>query len=190
MLTKVILEGVMGKQFGREWAFDISSPAEALRMVNANKPGVFIWIKKNLEKYASYKVICKYESGREEELDKDSYMLNGKPTEIRFVPIVEGAGAVGRIILGIVLVVAGVYTGQAWLVQMGVAMALGGVIQLLTPQPKTNSNQEETKNKTSYFYDGPINTTRQGVPVQLIYGDQVLVGSHAISAQVSVDQLM
>lgn len=196
MLTNVILEGPMGKACGRKWAFEVSSPAEALRMVEANKPGVFIWIRKNLEKYASYKVICKYENGREEELDKDSYVMSGNPTEIRFVPLIEGAGAVGRIILGAVLVVVGLFTTiftagtSSYLVAMGVSLMLGGVIELLTPQPKMNNNEEERKNKTSHFFDGPVNTTEQGVPVQLIYGDKVLVGSHAISAQVTIDQLM
>lgn len=199
MLTKVILEGEMGKKFGREWAFDITSPAEALRMVDANSPGVFIWIKSNLAKYEAYRVVCKYENGTEEELDKDSYVLQGKPTEIRFVPLIEGAGGKwGRVILGAVLVVVGFaitfftqgFGGAigSYFIQAGVAMMIGGIIQALTPQPK-KEQEMQSKDLTSHFFDGPVNTTEQGVPVQLIYGE-VLVGSHAISAEVTVDQLM
>ncbi len=191
MLTKVILEGPMGKACGRTWAFDISSPSEALRMVDANRPGVFNWIRNNLKKYEAYRVVCRYEDGKTEELDQGSYTLMNKPVEIRFVPIVQGSGNAGRIILGAVLVIAGVWFQQPWLIQMGAGLIVGGVIGLLTPQPKLNSSDEkESKNKTSHFFDGPVNTTEQGVPVQLIYGETVLVGSHAISAEVSIDQLM
>lgn len=189
MLTKVFLEGPLGKKFGREWEFDISSPAEALRMVDANEPGVFAWIKANLRQYSRYKVLCKYEnSGKVEALGDEEYQMLGKPIEIRFVPLIEGAGAVGRVVLGIVLVVAGVYFQQPWMVQAGVGMIVGGVVQLLVSQPEMGGEQVETKNRTSYYFDGPVNTTQQGVPVQLIYG-QALVGSHAISAEVSIDQL-
>jgi len=199
MLTKVILEGEMGKKFGREWSFDISSPAEALRMVDANNPGVFIWIKSNLAKYEAYRVVCKYEDGREESLDKDSYILQGKPAEIRFVPLIEGAGGKwGTAILGAILIVVGyaiiAFTSGfggvigSYMIQAGVSMMIGGIIQALTTQPK-KGDEAQRKDMTSHFFDGPVNTTEQGVPVQLIYGE-VLVGSHAISAEVTVDQLM
>jgi len=71
---------------------------------------------------------------------------------------------------------------------MGASMLISGIAAMLAPKPQ-KQEQTERKDKTSYFFDGPTNTTVQGVPVQLIYG-RCLVGSHAISAKVSVDQLM
>lgn len=190
MLTKVILEGPMGKEFGREWAFAINSPREALSMVNANKPGVFNWIRANLQKYATYRVVCEYEDGRVEELDKDAYMLKGRPALIRFVPLVEGASDVVRTIVGAILVVVGVVYEQPWMVNIGASMMIGGVIEMLSPRPKMDErNGAEGEGKSSYYFNGPANTTNQGVPVQLVYG-RMLVGSHAISAAVTVDQLM
>lgn len=193
MLTKVILEGPMGKQFGREWELNINSPHEALRMIDANKPGVFGWIRNNLEKYSRYRVICTYQDGTEAHLSDEEYKLERKCTSIRFVPVIEGAGGNGifQTILGIVLIVVGVVFEMPNLVYMGAAMAIGGVAAMLAPKPKLGDlgAGTERKDKTSYYFDGPANTTVQGVPVQLIYG-RCMVGSHAISAALTVDQLM
>lgn len=196
LLTEVILEGPLGKAFGRKWQLAISSPAEALRMVDVNRPGVFAWIRQNLEKYDRYKIICEYEGGRADQLDIDGYSMQGKPVRIRFVPIVEGAGATGRVILGAALVAAGMVataygnpiTGKV-LFSVGVSLIVGGVIEMLSPQPKM-PNVTNANDGTSHYFNGPVNTTAQGVPVQLIYGFNVMVGSHAISADVSIAQLL
>jgi predicted phage tail protein len=196
MLTEVILEGPLGKAFGRKWKFAISSPAEALRMVNANKPGVFIWIRQNLDKYARYRVICEYDKGRTEELDADEYKsIQGSPKRIRFVPLIEGAGAAARFIVGAVLVIVGLFTEifsagtSTQLVIAGAAMMIGSLVEMLSPHPKKKDASANAQNAGSYYFNGAVNTTEQGVPVQLVYG-QMVVGSHAISANVSVDQLM
>lgn len=39
MLTKIVLGGAMGRIWGKEWFLDVNSPAEAIQMINANKPG-------------------------------------------------------------------------------------------------------------------------------------------------------
>lgn len=188
-LTKVILEGPLGKQFGREWEFAIDSPREALRMVEANSPGVFAWIKQNLQKYSRYRVVCERDDGVIEDLDNDTYLLNqGRLKSVRFVPLVEGASNVLKIVVGIVLIGVGIFFQQPWATKLGIAVLAAGVVGALSPRPKmdTTGNSE---GKASYLFDGPANTTAQGSPVQLIYG-RVLAGSHAISAAVTVDQLM
>jgi predicted phage tail protein len=102
---------------------------------------------------------------------------------------VEGASAGLRFVVGAVIAVVGAYFGQTWAVNIGVGLMVGSVIEMLTPKPKMPDTSER-KDKTSYYFDGPVNTTAQGVPVPLIYGHNVRVGSHAISAQVTVDQLV
>lgn len=194
MLTKVILEGPMGKKFGKEWELDVDSPSEALRLIEANKPGLFAWIKQNLEKYSEYNVVCEYEDGTTESLDDESYKLNRQCKVIRFVPVIKGAGSIFRVVLGIVLIIVGVFTTifgdySGSVIMLGVGLLASGVAQMLAPKPKMNDNSGSSgKNEGSYFFDGPANTSTQGVPVQLIYG-RCLVGSHTISAAVTVDQL-
>jgi predicted phage tail protein len=112
---------------------------------------------------------------------------------IRFVPIVTGAGGgIGKMILGAFLVALSFTPFGAplapFLQGAGVSLMLGGVIELISPRPK-KQGASVRQDGTSYFFDGPVNTTQQGVPVPLIYG-RVLVGSHAISAKVTVDQLL
>lgn len=84
-------------------------------------------------------------------------------------------------IIGAVLIVAGTYFGQGWMVNMGYSLALGGVAQMLSPQPKGLGTQDRPDNKPSYNFNGPVNTSAQGNPVPLAYG-LVLTGSAVISA--------
>lgn len=182
----------MGKAFGRKWMLDISSPSEALKLVNANKPGVYNWIRSNLRQYDSYRVICEYDDGIRTNLDRESYITSRKsPTKIRFVPVITGSGGVAKVIIGIILIVVGLYTENPELVKIGAQLALSGAVELLSPRPKKNVKQEtaSAENNTSYYFNGPVNTINQGVPVQLLYG-LILCGSHAISAEVNIDQLL
>ncbi len=187
MLTKVILDGPLGKQFGKVWELAVNSPSEALRLIDANKPGVFNWIRANLKKYDAYRVLVEYEDGRKEDLDNDSYVLTRKAKSIRFVPVTEGAGNTFKIVVGIILIVVGfVVPGAQGLIGLGAGLLLGGIAGMLAPKPDAVKDRES---KNSYYFDGPTNTANQGVPVQLSYG-RCLIGSHTISAAVTVDQLM
>lgn len=191
-LTQVTLYGPLAKEFGRDWNLEVSSPREAIRLIEANKPGFLNWIRGNLEKYDRYKVIVDYEDGRKEHLDEDTFPLQRQMKRIRIVPIVTGAGGIGKMILGAFLIAAGIFllpTGFGGpMIGVGITMFAGGIIELISPRPK-KKDASVREDGTSYFFDGPVNTTQQGVPVPLIYGT-VLVGSHAISAKVSIDQLL
>jgi predicted phage tail protein len=77
---------------------------------------------------------------------------------------------------------------------VGVSLVLGGVAQLLTPVPKigptpnaTGSNTDQDPRK-SYSFSGIQQTSRQGVPVPVVYGE-TLVGSVVISAGVDTVQV-
>ncbi len=187
MLTKVRLDGVMGKKFGKHWELDVSSPAEALRMIEANKPGLKNWITGNLEKYAAYRVICTYDDGREEALEDATYVASrANLVSVRFTPTVVGASGAVKIVVGAVMIAASFIPGpwSPYLFQIGVALVLGGVVELLSPRPK----KDDKSQLTSFYFDGPANTEQQGSPVPLIYG-RMLVGSHPISASISVDEI-
>lgn len=190
MLTKVRLEGVMGKEFGKDWEFDISSPAEALRMIEANRPGLRKWVIENREVYDSYRVVCVYDEG-EEELDDDTFLaVRGNLKEVRFVPVITGAGGVAKIVVGVLLIAASFIPGMQALApymwKIGAALILGGIVEALSPRPTKTSNSGEDLN--SYYFDGPVNTETQGAAVPVIYG-RVLVGSHPISASISISEV-
>ena len=84
----------------------------------------------------------------------------------------------------------------------GVALILGGVSQLLSPTPQIgqlgpvssgglgNRTTENTEldPQASYSFSGIQNTSKQGVPVPVVYGETI-VGSVVISAGIDVDTI-
>jgi predicted phage tail protein len=203
MLRKIKLYGKLAKFIGhRVLEADVATAAEAVRFLLANWP--------ELEAHMSdqhYRVsIGTYD------LDLEELHHPAGAAPISFVPVVAGAGAVGRIIAGIALIalsfgiaslaagaaLAGSLSGfalqaiafgtQAGLLA-GIGLALGGVAQLLTPTPKVPQgadNQDDPRK--SYSFSGIQNTSRQGVPVPIVYGE-TLVGSVVISAGIDTVQV-
>jgi predicted phage tail protein len=181
MLSTIRIYGRLAKFLKRRvFKADVSSAAEAVRFLLANFP--------HLEPELSqghYRVSVGALDLSEDEL--------GHPTgqqEIKIVPVVAGAGAVGRIIAGVLLIGAALIIGQPWLgataygliVGTGASLVLGGVSQLLSPVPTVpqGPNTEQDPRK-SYSFSGVQNTSRQGVPVPVVYGE-TLVGSVVVSA--------
>jgi predicted phage tail protein len=71
---------------------------------------------------------------------------------------------------------------------IGVALVLGGVAQMLSPVPKPPGPAEAPTQLESNSFSGVLNTVRQGVPVPIAYG-RVFVGSAVVSAGLDVDQV-
>jgi len=88
---------------------------------------------------------------------------------------------------------------------VGVALILGGVSQLISPTPQmgtigplggiggtgrrqTSTEGTEFDPQESYSFSGIQNTSKQGVPVPVIYGETI-VGSVVISAGIDVDTI-
>ena len=199
---KVILNGEMGAKFGREHELFCDSPNEALKIINASNPSFMQWIRDNKEKYSAYKVFAAMKDGTTVLLDNDTYLAAHNCESVTFTPMPAGAGGngVGQAIVGVVLIIVGaalVYFGGPaaakageYLIAAGISMLVGGVVSMLIGAPKLEqAGDSERKDKTSYYFDGPVNTTSQGVPVPLTYG-RVKVGSHAISAAISIEQLL
>ena len=127
---------------------------------------------------------------------------------ISFVPVVAGAGAVGRIIAGIALIALAIAvpglgaaagakaaatifgTGFSSLALsvgfLGASLVIGGVAQLLTPTPKISNDEGDPRK--SFSFSGIQNTSRAGVPVPVVYGE-TLVGSVVISAGIDIVQV-
>lgn len=185
------LYGVLGAKFGRVHRMAVASAAEAIRALGAQIQGFDAFLTQSKDKGLGYAVFYGKQNLAEDELRN----LAGE--DIRIAPMILGSksGGVFNIILGAVLVVVGAvatYWGfgaiGAPLIKMGVAMMVGGVVQLLTPQPKGSSAKDRPENTPSHAFNGPINTQAQGNPVPVLYGE-LIVGSAVISAGISaVDQ--
>jgi len=112
--------------------------------------------------------------------------------DIHLVPVVIGSKRAGlfQTILGVALIGAAMLTGPAgWaafgstgtfggvLAMSGAAMALGGVVQMLSPQMGGLRMRQGPENKPSYAFGGPVNTTAQGNPVGVLYGTREIGGA-------------
>jgi predicted phage tail protein len=193
MLRKIKLYGKLAKFIGhRVLEADVATAAEAVRFLVANWPEV--------ERHMSdqhYRVsIGTYD------IDLEELHHPAGAAPISFVPVVAGAGAVGRIIAGVALIAfALLFAPGAALASaaftlgsqavtviagIGLSLVLGGVAQLLTPTPKLS--QDEGDPRKSFSFSGIQNTNRAGVAVPVVYGE-TLVGSVVISAGIDIVQV-
>jgi len=170
------LYGDMGRQFGREYRMDVKTPAEAVRALCSQVKGFRAYLHAHAQ--SAFKVFV----GGRNACDGLSHPSSDKEI-IRIAPTIQGAGSVGRIVLGVVLIVVGLYTEIPAITSLGVSMVVGGVVEMLSPTPKikTGVDAEKTENKPSYNFNGPVNTVAQGHPVPLAYG-KIMTGSAVISA--------
>lgn len=194
-LRSIRLYGTLGAKFGRLHRLAVNSTAEAVRALCVLLPGFEREMMTSNDRGVSYACfIGTLNIGR----DGLKFPV-GSNDDIRIAPVLQGAKRAGvfQAILGAVIVVAsvvyGVYT-EDWTnagrgIVLGLGMALGGVVQLLSPQPRGLGTKDSPENGASYNFNGPVNTTAQGNPVPLLYG-RMIVGSATISAGIfSEDQV-
>jgi predicted phage tail protein len=191
-MRTIKLYGELGKKFGKIHRFLVKTPAEAIRALCANFPEFERYMMTAHEKNVGFHVWNgSYQMENADESRDPAAQV------IKIVPVIMGANATTRIIIGSVLIIAGVAANMTgvgaaaspYLISAGVGLALGGVIELLSPVPKIKGPEERPENKPSYLFNGPVNTTAQGHPVPIGYG-RLRVGGGIVSAGVSVDQIM
>ena len=178
---------------------DVATAAEAVRFLLANWP--------ELEQHMADQHYRVSTGGADLSEDELHYPAS---QDIKIVPVIAGAGGVGRIIAGAALLAlsfavigpalaAGVWSGSIGYgaataifnasVFVGASLVLGGVSQLLTPTPRVNQGPDTQDDpRKSYSFSGIQNTSRQGVPVPIVYGETI-VGSVVISAGVDTVQV-
>lgn len=194
-LATVRLYGRLGAEFGRLHRLAVSSTAEAIRALCVLLPGFESRLLDSESKGVRYACFIGRRNLGEAELARPS------GTEgIRIAPMPTGAkrGGLMQVVVGVAMIVASfipVVNVALWasastsLLTMGMAMTLGGVVQLLTPQQRALSVKDGPNNGASYNFNGPVNTTAQGNPVPVLYGE-MFVGSATISAGIySEDQV-
>lgn len=182
-IRTVRLYGKLGARFGRRFELAVASPAEAIQALCVLLAGFRRELLESKDKGVSYAVFV-----GKRNLAKDELELPPGRGEIRIAPVLVGSkrGGILQTIIGAVLVVVGAvvsYFGGglgAPLMKFGAAMMLGGVIQMLSPQPAGLSARDSPENGASYNFNGAVNTSAQGNPVPLLYGEMI-VGSAVIS---------
>lgn len=193
-LRTIRLYGYLGAQFGRVHRLAVASCADAVQALCVLLPGFERELMTSKDRGVGYACFL----GRRNLADDQLCDLAGQE-DIRIAPMVQGAkrGGLFTLVLGAALFFAAPYLvnpATAGLLGEGGAMVLGagvgsmgkllmlsGVTQLLSPQQKGLSTADGPDNGASYNFNGPVNTSAQGNPVPLLYGE-LIIGSAAISA--------
>ncbi|WP_241165165.1 tail assembly protein [Citrobacter freundii] len=197
VMTTIKLSGSLASLFGREHQRLIGPTREAFRALSATIPGFEKFMNTSNTRGMTFAVFVDKKNVTKDDLD----FPNGGRT-IRIVPVIMGSKRAGvlQTILGAVLVVVGVLgstIGQAWgggvwgpaAWKIGAAMMVGGVAQMLSPQPPGLASKQSADNRASYAFGGVTNTAAQGNPVPVLYGKR-RIGGAIISGGIYVeDQL-
>ncbi|ARP85773.1 tail assembly protein [Bordetella genomosp. 9] len=184
-LRTIRLYGWLGNKFGRVHRLAVDSTAEAVRALCVVIPGFEKELIASLDRGAAYACFLGKRNLGEDEL---KHPVGDE--DIRIAPVVQGAKRAGvfQTILGAALVAVGAVlsftplaAASPYLMQFGAALAIGGVVQMLSTQQRGLSTKDSPDNGASYNFNGPVNTSAQGNPVPLLYGEMI-VGSAVVSA--------
>ncbi|WP_186100307.1 tail assembly protein [Burkholderia gladioli] len=175
-LRTIRLYGILGKTFGREHRLCVQSTSEAIRALGVLYPGFRRFLINAKDKGLTFAVF----NGKS---NLDETQLDHPPgnDDIRIAPVIIGSktGGLFQTILGAALVAAGFIMSNPALIGFGASMALGGIVQMISPQ--TSGLASTADNGTSYYFNGPVNSAAQGEPVPIVYG-RMIVGSKRISS--------
>lgn len=195
-LINVRLYGMLGARFGRVHRLAVRSPVEAVKALSVNIDGFEDFLV-NAKKHGMVFAVFR---GKKNIAPEDIAAAGGDK-DIRIAPVIEGAKKAGlfQTILGAAIIAAGVLAGPlgaafitsstAW--QIGIAgagLALGGVMQLLSPQPTGLRTRQDADNRPSYAFGGAVNTTAMGNPVAVLYGERE-IGGAVISAGILAEDI-
>lgn len=174
-MVTVKLYGAL-KQFGNEFKLDVKDTAEIIRALCSQLPGFRQVLTQGFFKV---RIGSRYMDNRYVERDL-AYKLKDGVT-VHFTPVVAGAKKAGifQTIIGVVLMVASIWTGGATF-SAGLAMTLGGIAQMLTKMPPMPGQGKEAEKQKSTSFTNLSNMAAQNRPVPLAYG-RIRTGSLIIS---------
>lgn len=170
MLREVLLEGPAGKKFKEKHFLHVRNPAEAIRLIDANYPGLEDYLRKNSTQ--EYEVWV-----GDEIIDAKELVKNTQTGTIRIIPVMSGSSkGIGQIITGAILVAASFIPGMQWLAPIGASLMLGGVSQMLSPVPSMDETYERPGGEPNYAFNGILNTTNEGNAIPVLYGEANIGG--------------
>ena len=211
MLRTVKVYGHLAEHCGQS-VFEalVRVPADAIKFLLCNFPEL-----RSLMRDGYYKVaIGKYDLQLADQPEQLHYPMAADDV-VRVIPVVSGAGGrgIGSILLGAALIGVAVASGGAGLFaggatgfgvtasggvaaattgaklavvagNLGLALTLGGIAQMITPVPKLPELGGEGQG--GFAFSGAQNTSQEGVPVPVVYGEMI-VGSVVLSTKLVAD---
>lgn len=182
------LRGILGKKFTREFKYRARDVPHAIRALKGLIPGFEKFMLESKQKGFTFAIFV-----GDKNISEDQLAMTKGSDNIRIIPVIIGSkrGGMFQTILGAAIIAAAVYFSggtaaaafssagvlNGGLAMIGASMMLGGVIQMLSPQPGGLSISQDADNKPSYAFGGPVNSTAQGNPVGVLYGSREIGGA-------------
>jgi len=201
-MVTIRLLGEAGRRYGRRFQLAVKTPAEAVRALCLQIPGLRQYLLESGDKGISWRVVTDHAEG----LDEDQ-MLWPLSKRLVLAPLPAGRGATGKIIAGVALVAAaiilapvgggflgiagtGFLTGAASTAigSIGLSLIFSGVAEMLTPTPKmpnvkggglgggssATSGRSREEQLNSFAFDKSNANTVQGDVVPVLYGERII----------------
>jgi len=200
-MVTIRLLGEAGRRYGRRFQLAVKTPAEALRALCLQIPGLRQYLLESGEKGVDWRVVTDHAEG----LDEDQ-MLWPLSKRMVLAPLPAGRGGVGKIVAGVALVAVAVLFAPAGLLAgsvfgftlgssaamavgaIGASLIFGGVADLLTPTPKmpnvkggglgggssSTSGRDRDEQLNSFAFDKSNANTVQGDVVPVLYGERII----------------
>jgi len=193
MTRTIYLQGKMGELFGDVWNLNAATVAECMHGIDCQREG----------KLKQYLLDCtekgiKFTVQRGKELlDYDNLQMDLGEEDLIISPVPAGSGnKLLKVIVGFVLLLAsaGMMAGAMTVsattgavsvssygaLAAGMALSMVGSVLLNQGIAEYMAPKQGMEKGDAFLFDGPVNTTKQGIPVPLAYG-QLLVGGATIS---------
>ncbi|WP_413714792.1 tail assembly protein [Serratia ureilytica] len=189
-LRTIRFHGLMVGIFGKKFEYRAHNVPKAIDAMKNLLPGFERYMLEAHKRGLTFSIFVGKRNVGQDELE-----LTKGTEDIHLVPVVIGSKRAGlfQTILGVALIGAaiafspaglGVFSatgGWTSMAYAGASLALGGVVQMLSPQMGGLRMRQGPENKPSYAFGGPVNTTAQGNPVGVLYGTRE-IGGGIISA--------
>lgn len=200
-MVTIRLLGEAGRRYGRKFQLAVKTPAEAVRALCLQIPGLRLYLLESGEKGIDWRVVTDHAEG----LDEDQ-MLWPLSKRLVLAPLPAGRGATGKIIAGVALVALAIFVLPGALIgvgtlgtiglgafaapvgAIGASLIFGGVSELLTPTPKmpnvkggglgggssATSGRSQEEQLNSFAFDKSNANTVQGDVVPVLYGERII----------------
>jgi len=193
MIRDIHLHGALGEKYGKVHTLDASTVALVVAGITSRDPQF-----KQTINNGSFAVVIGDldDENNQENLTEETMQMSfgDNDTDIHIIPEVEGNKGFFQFVLGAVMVVGGMYMNVVapgsgtWLIQAGIGVGLGGLAQMLSPNPTMSGERESAEETPSFMFNGPTNRSEQGGAVPLVYG-QCMAGSTVISTGIDAEEV-
>lgn len=185
MTRTIYLNGKMGELFGKVWKLNAATVAECMHGIDCQREGK---LKKYLLDCTEKGIQFTVQRGKEF-LDYDNLQMNLAEDDLIITPVPAGsANKFLKLIVGFALLVTGAWVAMGGIAALGawgaaaasVALGLVGSTLLNSALSEYMAPKKGMERGDAFLFDGPVNNTKEGIPVPLAYG-QLLVGGTPIS---------